>query len=278
MDWEQEKLNIKFCKYILRVSKLSTNIAVLSELGRFPLYIDIITRMFMYWYRLEHSPSDLLNCSYNEYKSTNPGKENSWYSNILFFSNILGLDLAICKNISKGKFKALLKKCIKRNFLNTWSEIKNTYQQDQGKLNVYFKFKSNFQCESYLDLKKYEKRQILSKFRISNHCLRIETGRHERKTGINGKNETLPRGERICKYCSLDRVEDEIHFLFECPLYSASRIDFLQFINSKYPNIQMLNNQHKLIWLMINEDRDILHRLIEFIKNSYNLRKDSNTS
>ena len=91
------------------------------------------------------------------------------------------------------------------------------------------------------------------------------------------KNETLPRGERICKYCSLDRVEDEIHFLFECPLYSASRIDFLQFINNKYPNIQMLNNQHKLIWLMINEDRDILHRLIEFIKNSYNLRKDSNT-
>ena len=31
-EWEQEKLNLKFCKYILGVSKHSTNIAVLSEL------------------------------------------------------------------------------------------------------------------------------------------------------------------------------------------------------------------------------------------------------
>ena len=32
-DWEYEKLNLKFCKYLLGVNKRSTNIAVLSELG-----------------------------------------------------------------------------------------------------------------------------------------------------------------------------------------------------------------------------------------------------
>jgi hypothetical protein len=31
---------VKFCKYLLGVNKRSTNIAVLSELGRMPLYND----------------------------------------------------------------------------------------------------------------------------------------------------------------------------------------------------------------------------------------------
>ena len=44
-DWEFEKLNIKFCKYLLGVNKKSTNIAVLSELGRYPIYLKLITQV-----------------------------------------------------------------------------------------------------------------------------------------------------------------------------------------------------------------------------------------
>ena len=83
-EWEMEKLNLKYCKYILGVTKLCTNIAVLSELGRYPLYIDLLKQLFMYWYRLEHSPSDILSRAYNEYKSSNNQSNNSWYTNLLF--------------------------------------------------------------------------------------------------------------------------------------------------------------------------------------------------
>ena len=55
-ECESEKINLKFCKYMLRVSKKCINIAVLTELGRFPMYIDILKQMFMYWHRLEHPP------------------------------------------------------------------------------------------------------------------------------------------------------------------------------------------------------------------------------
>ena len=120
----------------------------------------------MYWYRLEHSPSELLKCSYSEYRYSNPGNENSWYYNILFFSDKLGLDLSIGRNLSKGKFKSLLKKCIQKDFINTWSKIKLSYSQDQGKLNIYFKFKTTFQYENYLDLKKSRKKENPNK--ISN--------------------------------------------------------------------------------------------------------------
>ena len=34
-----EKLNVKSCKYILGIPKRSTNSSVMSELGRYPLYL-----------------------------------------------------------------------------------------------------------------------------------------------------------------------------------------------------------------------------------------------
>lgn len=46
-----EKLHTKECKFLLGVHKKSTNFAVLSELGRFPLHFDIVKSIvrYMYW-------------------------------------------------------------------------------------------------------------------------------------------------------------------------------------------------------------------------------------
>ena len=43
-----EKLHIKFGKFILGVHRKTTNQAVLSEIGRFPIYFDIIKSMLNY--------------------------------------------------------------------------------------------------------------------------------------------------------------------------------------------------------------------------------------
>jgi hypothetical protein len=63
-------------------------------------------------------------------------------------------------------------------------------------------------------------------------------------------------------------VEDETHFLFECPLYVESRVFFLRYMNEKCHNLQLLNNQNKLVWLMINEDTDIVNKFVDFIQNN----------
>ena len=63
------------------------------------------------------------------------------------------------------------------------------------------------------------------KLRISNHKLNIETGRYE----------NISRCNRICPVCGLS-VEDEIHFLFDCPKYSAMRDDFFNKIDIRIPN------------------------------------------
>ena len=40
------------CKYILGVGKKTSNIAMYGELGRYPLYIDMVLAMVKYWLRL----------------------------------------------------------------------------------------------------------------------------------------------------------------------------------------------------------------------------------
>ena len=62
-------------------------------------------------------------------------------------------------------------------------------------------------------------RQILCKFRISAHNLRIETGRYEKTKDNSGNYSKLEKENRICKFCNLRMVEDESHFLLKCPLY-----------------------------------------------------------
>ena len=43
------------------------------------------------------------------------------------------------------------------------------------------------------------------------------------KDGYNGKKMPLERSNRICQLCRGNCVEDETHFLMDCPLYDTER-------------------------------------------------------
>lgn len=65
-DWDVENLNIKFCKHLLRAGERSTNIAIISDLGSYPMFCSIIQRILLYRHILENSlESSLL---YREYQ------------------------------------------------------------------------------------------------------------------------------------------------------------------------------------------------------------------
>ena len=52
--------HIKILKYILGVNRKTTNIAVMSELGRYPIYFSVILAMLKYCHRLEGQQESLL--------------------------------------------------------------------------------------------------------------------------------------------------------------------------------------------------------------------------
>ena len=68
-------------------------------------------------------------------------------------------------------------------------------------------------------------RIALTKLRLSNHKLAIETGRYSRPF--------KKPAERICPICKIE-MEDEYHFLNICPAYQEKRCSLLDYLEKEY--------------------------------------------
>ena len=87
-------------------------------------------------------------------------------------------------------------------------------------MRTYCSFKNNIILEKYLLILNDEQRVLYTKFRISAHKLEIEKGRY-----IGLKVE-----DRICQLCK-DDIEDEVHFLLQCPSLQKERWEIIMNIN-----------------------------------------------
>jgi hypothetical protein len=74
------------------------------------------------------------------------------------------------------------------------------------------------------------------RFRLGCHNLPIDQGRQQ----------GLPRGQRICTRCSLDVVGDEHHLLFTCPAVQHVRQQFLHLFQHRQRSVQMFMWQDDL--------------------------------
>ena len=80
----------------------------------------------------------------------------------------------------------------------------------------------------------------LMRFRMACSDLEVNSGR----LGRNG--DKRPRHGRVCRCCNLNVVEDELHFLFDCPVYDELRTSrFSHLFETDYArqhNIRMFMN------------------------------------
>jgi hypothetical protein len=87
------------------------------------------------------------------------------------------------------------------------------------------------------------------------------------------KKKKLDREQRKCLFCNLDKVEDELHFLFECSLYIKERCLFVNEIQILCSNFPYLNNSDKLYWLFNNEEPKLYLAISTFLQKSFETRK-----
>ena len=134
-----------------------------------------------------------------------------WISSIKEFLERNGLlDLFMNSYENKPIFihKKLFQRLLDKFHQNSFESIQN----NQGKLRTYGIFKKEIGFENYLsNIKDPQKRTVVTKFRLSNHKLMIEVGRHQ----------NIPKEFRFCPFCL--KVETETHFLLECHVYSTLR-------------------------------------------------------
>ena len=78
---------------------------------------------------------------------------------------------------------------------------------------LYRGFKTELKMEEYLYKLPDDLRICLSKYRMCNHKLPIEVGRHN----------NIDRKYRLCMKCDKKDLGDEYHYMFICDYYEVSR-------------------------------------------------------
>ena len=97
-------------------------------------------------------------------------------------------------------------------------------------------------------------RKHISRIRLSSHCLNVEIGRYQYKN----------RQDRLCESCTTQQIEDEFHFVLQCPKYVQLRKKYLNVYYYKSPStfklLQLLGSRH--IPTLVGLGKYILHALM----------------
>ena len=222
-----ELLQLKFCKYILNVKKSTSNVMVYGELGRFPLAIEMKVRTVMYWFKLvTHNNCKLNTICYNLMYNQSADEDTSykWLMNVK--STLCNSGLAYVWNqqgdgVKCNWLKLTLRQILRDQYISEWYQILNS----SSKCSLYREIKTVFRLEEYLlfdvDVK------LITKFRVSNHNLPIETGRYQ----------NIDRADRLCVYCD-NCIGDEYHYLMICKNPNLVRKRCAVFTNSKSNSFQ----------------------------------------
>ena len=245
-----ERVHTQFIKRLLGCCIQTSNIMARGEVGARPLLLDIIKRVIGYTISIMKRPNSTVHSAFT-YEC-----ENSTNPNFSGYIQKFNLD---CPNILEQNKCDITKICCDA-YDRFWTEqIRNS-----SKASSYITFKTTVYFEKYLDLIQNTRfKTSLSRFRLSNHNLMIEKGRHTKPT-------TDP-DLRFCYFCK-SLVENEKHFLTFCPLYSPQRIYLENVARENCNRYDSLNREEKFIFLMSNENKDIQNALGKFTSTSMYLR------
>ena len=73
-----------------------------------------------------------------------------------------------------------------------------------------------------------------------------------------GRYKSVSKHRRICELCNIDKVENEIHVLFECSVYEEERLNWLEQLDINNINVPvnnllniMFKTQDKLVNILL---------------------------
>ena len=251
-----EIVQTKFLKQVLGVQIQTTNVGVLLETGELPMINHAKKHCIKNWVRLMRNKGNNLS-----QMSLNDAMEGGliWIENIKkeLFSVGLGNIFLSVKNATDH-----IEHIYFQRINDIFHQLSFAKIREKGsKLRTYGLFKEDIGYEKYLtEVTSVQKRVALTKFRLSNHTLMIEKGRHLK----------IENNKRYCPFCP-NLIEDEIHFLFICKTFEKHRKIFLKniepIVGSAYFRI---SSESKLVRMMT--DPLLIKITAEYVQNTMEIR------
>ena len=254
---EIEILHLKFIKLLLKVKPSTCNAMVYGETGVYPIKIFIYKRMLGFWGRmLRGKSSKLSNVLYEiMLKLYNDGTyEWPW---LVFIKKLLDdAGLSYVWYEQREVNVDWLKATIERNLKDQWLQKWNAELQEKSSCSTYRLYKKQYELEPHLMLTN-DFRIYTTKLRTNNNKLAVVIGRYS----------NIPREDRICNICQLNKVGDEYHLFFECNNENVVRLRN-KFIPLYYRNRPSII---KFCELISSNKVKLMENIATFLKNVFDL-------
>jgi hypothetical protein len=247
-SWENfipETLNQRFCRLILSVHKKTSRLAVLGELGHYPLLVTSFIQTLKYKFSLlsnAHDKNSLVSDAMSDMSSLSDSGHDCWLTRVRQLEKLFSIP-SLNSYTKKEAAGRIIKKRVQSVFDRFWldevKEEKIVNGHNANKLRFYSTFKGSFSREPYIDLvQSRNQRSFLTRLRVSAHNLEIEKLRYSRPP--------IPASSRICRFCSSGEIGDEKHFLMKCDTFAIKRACFLGKMSSIIPGFCNLSSDAQL--------------------------------
>ena len=212
------KTEMKMLKRILNVKKGTCNDLIYYELRRAPITLQIRDRQFRFFKKLkEFSPDEATVANF----------------------------IQLCYNSRFLNYYRNLRGDESETFVK---DMDSKIDNDSRPMVIYYRTIVNKDISNiYTSFINDYYRRIITRWRLSNHTLKIETQRYSRPY--------IPRENRVCSFCN--ELEDETHVIFDCPLYHSIRHKHKDLLSLKRNVNDILNPEHELIFSTANLLYDI---------------------
>ena len=231
-------------RYFLGVHRFTPNLANTGEMGWLPSVLRRWDSMIRFWNRMLLLDDTCLtkrvfNHDYNVC-------QKNWCEDLKRILTTIGLSNGYENKLTVNMTET--RDSLLTYYANSWP----VKCQNVPKLRTYLQFKQSFKTEKYLTMNlTRSERSVMAQFRCGVLPLRIETG------WFVGEQV----GDRLCRFCDLNLVEDEKHFLLVCPSYVHLRDSNLgTIINNEF---RQLTDDKKLCLLFDDYTRKTAKYLLK---------------
>ena len=215
------KIERKVLKAILKVKKGTTNDLIYHELRRADIVAKVKDRQFQFFNKI-----------------TKLQREDA----------IVKVIYDICE---QSDFVNYYKNLHNHNVQDDISRREEKIRTSNQPMIAYYR-NMNFENKSciYNSYLNDDERSIITRWRLSNHDLKIETERY--------KKPKIERELRVCDLCEI--MEDETHVLMNCPRYDSIRVKYEQLMT--FDHLSVLNPTRD----KVKDSARLLHEIQELRK------------
>ena len=215
-DLQAEVLHRHFCRRVLGVRAGTTSMAVLAELGRYPLHLSVARQLCRYWNRLVGMDDGrLVKQAFLESlalaRRSAAASRRTWAGQVASFLAFTAPVTAegTAQRVDADAVEAYLQRAYLQKAAGLGSKM-------QDYLNIVGPLSSDaYTPAAYLQaVSSPLNRRRLAQLRTQSHNLGVETGRWN----------NVPRDRRTCARCSSGEVDDVQHMTLECAALAEQRI------------------------------------------------------